>query len=290
MRDYLTFKLPFTLSVLLHIVIVVCVLWVPVKHIVHKRTSGLEMSVPIQAQTVDAAKVEQEIANIKHQEKLKREQEQARVRAMNKKLAKIKSQRVQEQAKLKSLKQQQHQTQEKAHKDLAKLQQRTKQEQKQLQQLQKQQQKAKQAALEKQKHEVAKRKQAALEKQKRAAASAEQARQLARQKEKQARLHDMALQSEVDKYTYLIQQAISRRWIVPEAASSELTCQLLIRLAPGGTVLDVQLARTSGNSLLDRSARAAVYKASPLPVPSDAEVFDKFRVLRLTVHPESATA
>ncbi|QLH41403.1 MAG: cell envelope integrity protein TolA [Coxiellaceae bacterium] len=47
------------------------------------------------------------------------------------------------------------------------------------------------------------------------------------------------------------------------------------------------MVRSSGNSALDNSAVSAVFKTSPLPVPTDAELFDKFRELRLTVRPEN---
>jgi colicin import membrane protein len=59
-----------------------------------------------------------------------------------------------------------------------------------------------------------------------------------------------------------------------------------VRLGDGGEVLDVKLVRSSGYSQLDNSATAAVYKASPLPVPGDPELFEKFREIRLLVKPQ----
>lgn len=91
--------------------------------------------------------------------------------------------------------------------------------------------------------------------------------------------------SEIDKYKTQILQAIAQRWLVPEDVDRGLSCKLTIRLAPSGAVLNVTLAKSSGDSVLDRSAIAAVYKASPLPVP-DTALFDKFRELSLTVRPE----
>lgn len=90
----------------------------------------------------------------------------------------------------------------------------------------------------------------------------------------------------VDKYKALIVQSISQHWIVPEHLTKDLACQLAIRVAPGGNVLGVKLVKSSGDPILDRSAIAAVYKASPLPVPADTRIFDKFRDLRLTVRPD----
>ena len=110
------------------------------------------------------------------------------------------------------------------------------------------------------------------------AAAAQQARQNAK---KQAQIA-----GEVDKYKALIVNEIGRNWILPENANSSLTCQFRIRLAPDGTVLEVDLTRGSGDSLLDRSAQTAIRKASPLPVPKDPETFNMFRDISLTVRPE----
>lgn len=95
------------------------------------------------------------------------------------------------------------------------------------------------------------------------------------------------IQSEIDKYKAMVVQAIAQNWIVPTGVDRSLSCELLIRVGPGGTVLSVQIARSSGDPGLDNSARTAVNKASPLPVPKDAELFDHFRQLRLTVKPEN---
>lgn len=93
---------------------------------------------------------------------------------------------------------------------------------------------------------------------------------------------------EVDKYKALIIGAISRQWILPENINNGLSSQFRIRLAPNGIVLDVNLTRSSGDPILDRSAQSAIYKASPLPVPSDPAAFNVFRDISLTVRPESA--
>ncbi|MBA2648179.1 MAG: cell envelope integrity protein TolA [Legionella sp.] len=110
------------------------------------------------------------------------------------------------------------------------------------------------------------------------AAAAQQARE---QAEDQARLAGV-----VDKYKALILNAIGKNWILPEHVDGSLSSQFRIRLAPDGTVLEVSLTRTSGDTLLDRSAQTAIYKASPLPVPADVTTFNIFRDISLTVRPE----
>lgn len=97
-------------------------------------------------------------------------------------------------------------------------------------------------------------------------------------------------QGEVNKYKALILQAISEHWIIPTQADKKRYCELMIHLAPGGMVLDVQVTKTSGDPALDSSARAAVLKASPLPVPNDHEAFEAFRRFVLKVKPENIVA
>lgn len=127
-------------------------------------------------------------------------------------------------------------------------------------------------------HAKAERTKAELERKKQADAAAQQAAQNA---EQQARLAGV-----VDKYKALIVNAIGRNWILPENVDSSLSSQFRIRLAPDGMVLEVTLTRSSGDPLLDRSAQTAIYKASPLPVPADADTFNLFRDISLTVRPE----
>jgi colicin import membrane protein len=91
---------------------------------------------------------------------------------------------------------------------------------------------------------------------------------------------------EMNKFKRMIIEAISRRWLIPENTSQDLACQLLVHVGPGGIVLNVDVIKESGNENLDRSALNAIMKASPLPVPEHAELFDNFRSLRLTFRPQ----
>jgi colicin import membrane protein len=95
------------------------------------------------------------------------------------------------------------------------------------------------------------------------------------------------MQGEVNKYKALILQVISQNWIIPGAVDKTLYAQLLIRVAPGGMVLDVQITKSSGDETLDRSIQTAIFKSSPLPVPPDAEAFEQFRQFVLKVKPEN---
>ncbi len=102
----------------------------------------------------------------------------------------------------------------------------------------------------------------------------------------QQRVVGVKVRGIVNKYNALILQAISQQWIVPPSVDKSLSSHLLIRLAPGGAVLDVQITKSSGDLAFDRSARDAVFKASPLPVPDDEESFEQFRLFELKVKPK----
>lgn len=111
--------------------------------------------------------------------------------------------------------------------------------------------------------------------------------QMLQEQKRLASVMTQQMRGVVDKYKALILQIISQHWIVPGNIDKHLTAELLIHVAPGGLVLDVQLIKSSGDAALDRSARAAVFKASPLPVPTDSEAFESFKQFVLKVKPEN---
>lgn len=93
-------------------------------------------------------------------------------------------------------------------------------------------------------------------------------------------------QSEIEKYLARIQETLRPNWNVPEGVNPDMSCQLAIRLGVDGTVLSVTITKSSGNVALDNSARTAVFKSSPLPVPDDPALAKQFRELNLTVSPK----
>ncbi|MBY0543918.1 MAG: cell envelope integrity protein TolA, partial [Gammaproteobacteria bacterium] len=84
-------------------------------------------------------------------------------------------------------------------------------------------------------------------------------------------------------------QAIGQQWIIPPNSNRSSFCVLEIRLAAGGIVSSVQIKQSSGDPILDRSAMTAVYKASPLPVPSDPSLFKLMQDINLKVQPNLVT-
>lgn len=95
---------------------------------------------------------------------------------------------------------------------------------------------------------------------------------------------------EFDEYAAKIKEEISRQWITPEGISENTFCKLLIKVAPGGIVLNIVVESSSGDEILERSAKAAVTKASPLPVPQDINAFDRFREIKLKFNPSGVVS
>ena len=97
--------------------------------------------------------------------------------------------------------------------------------------------------------------------------------------------HAAEINGILTQYKVQIIQAIQKQWVVPASVNKSLSCVFLIRLSPSGTILKVKTLQSSGDLVLDYSARVAIFKASPLPVPKDSIIFSKFRELRLTIRP-----
>jgi len=89
-----------------------------------------------------------------------------------------------------------------------------------------------------------------------------------------------------EKYKLLIRQKVSRNWARPPGAQAGLQCTVRVRLVPSGDVLQVTVVKTSGDERFDRSVENAVYKASPLPIPEDRDLFEYFREIEFIFNPE----
>lgn len=113
------------------------------------------------------------------------------------------------------------------------------------------------------------------------------AQQLAGDSKQVKQLQASQDQGVINKYKALILSAIGQQWLIPTGVSHTLQSVYEVHLAPGGTVLSVTLVTSSGNAALDQSAKIAILKASPLPVPKSPRQFDNFRDLRLTVSPQA---
>jgi colicin import membrane protein len=163
-------------------------------------------------------------------------------------------------------------------------------------------QKAEQAAKEKaaaeakKKAEAEAKKKAEAEARKKAAAEAKRKEEEAQRREaeqalqsqlaaEQAGIEAARVQGKVEEYIGYIQERIQRSWLRPPGSPAGLSCVVQVGLIPGGEVARVQIVRSSGDPVFDRSVESAVYKASPLPLPPDAALFKHFRDLHLIFKP-----
>lgn len=270
-------------------------------------------SQPIQAVSIDNQEVMKTINHLKEERLREHQAEESRQRALAQQAELARKQRLDEQKHLEQLKREEEaiavarqkklQEEQQHLKELAKQKQEQEKQlaqmkQQQIQMEKKQQEAKKQADLAKKKADelerinkekaVAAAKEAIAQKEAQAKALAEQQRRAAAQQAAADAANAARVAGEVDKYKALILNAISQQWILPQNVDSSMSSQFRIRLAPNGAVLEVSLMRSSGDSILDRSAQSAIYKASPLPVPNDPTTFNLFRDISLTVRPVNA--
>lgn len=84
-------------------------------------------------------------------------------------------------------------------------------------------------------------------------------------------------------YTAKIRQKIERNWSAPASAGAELQCSVRVRQVPGGEVVGVTILNCNGDDAVKRSVEAAIYRSSPLPEPSDPNLFDRNILLNLSI-------
>lgn len=305
--DLNSYKIPLTVAIGLHALLFI--------FLISSHTGESQLQITpvepvdiIKAVSLDQAQVEIEIAKIATEKQQRQQAEQARQATAQAQLTNARKQREQEEQRFAAL-QDQTQTneqnqlivQQSAQEKLQTLQSQQQVEQQQLEKLQRQQQQeqgalaqvqAAREALEKRQLQEQQQAQAALaqlQEQRQELAEQLQAEREAlekRQLQEQQRQQRIT-ETQVDHYKNLIVHAISRNWIIPPNLEANLSCQFEIQLARDGAVEAVRLIRSSGDPILDRSAETAIYRSSPLPVPSDSEAFTSFQVLNLTVRPEA---
>jgi colicin import membrane protein len=92
---------------------------------------------------------------------------------------------------------------------------------------------------------------------------------------------------EIDRYVDAIKSKIRGRANVPDTVVGNPEVQVLIRVLPGGEVLDITITKRSGNPTYDSAIERGIRSASPLPVPpANSELFPQFRELSLNIRHE----
>ena len=129
------------------------------------------------------------------------------------------------------------------------------------------------------KAEAEKKRKAEAEAKAKAEAEAEMRRQIAAEQE------EARARSALSEYIPYIQDKVQRNWLKPAGSAAGLSCLIKVRLIPGGDVVSATVVRSSGDPLFDRSVETAVLKASPLPLPTDATLFNHFREINFNFDP-----
>lgn len=127
------------------------------------------------------------------------------------------------------------------------------------------------ADIERRQQEEAERRKQAAEAKARAAREDELRRQL----EEEEGLMQARASGAMNQYMAMIQQHVERRWIRPPSARSGIECEVKVAQGPSGTVLSVSIGRCNGDQAVQQSIETAVQRASPLPLPQDARLFER---------------
>lgn len=235
----------------------------------------------IKAVAVDQQIVEKEIARLEKLEKTKKIKEQQRKKKLEQELAKIKKQKQQEAQRL---------AQAKKKADLLKKEQEeiASNSKKIKQDLDKKQEERKKLEQELKEKHAQKQQEDLLEQLKREQEQILEKSLLAEEelltKSKQRKAF---IQKELERYIALQQSKVSRNWISRDSfLGRDLVTKLDIRLTDDGKVISVKIIKSSGDAALDISAKNAILKASPLPVPNDSDIRKKFTNYRFTFRPD----
>ena len=88
----------------------------------------------------------------------------------------------------------------------------------------------------------------------------------------------------VDFYAEKIENQIKSNFkILP--GQEGLSCTIKINLVRDGSVVGVEILKTSGNPAFDRAAENSVFAVSPFPVPESDRVFNKMREITFVFSP-----
>lgn len=89
-----------------------------------------------------------------------------------------------------------------------------------------------------------------------------------------------------DRYAEIMKQKVIRNWNKPANTTSDMQATLKVILIPGGDVRSVEIIRSSGNAIFDRSAESAVYLAAPFDMPENPREAAAMRDITIIFKPE----
>ncbi len=265
-------------ALLVHVLFVLIVM-VSIDWSSDDKASGEKQKIEvIQAEAVYEQEIEARVEHIREAEREKRRQEQEKKRQAEQ----ARQRELQRQAELKK------KEQERKRQAALKKQREAEEKQRKEEEARRQAELKKQAEEKRKQEEARKQREAEQRRQQELAEQALKAKleEEARQREREARL--AANRSEINKYEHLIKQQVIRNWRIPPTARSGMVCKIMVRLLPSGDVVSVQVVKSSGDPVFDRSVEDAVYSAAPLPVPGvESGLFDEFREVKFSFDPKN---
>jgi colicin import membrane protein len=89
------------------------------------------------------------------------------------------------------------------------------------------------------------------------------------------RLASARASGQMAQYISQITAKIERNWNRPPGAIAGLQCEVRVTQGPGGIVITVKVERCNGDEAVRQSIEAAVFRASPLPLPSEPALFER---------------
>lgn len=96
---------------------------------------------------------------------------------------------------------------------------------------------------------------------------------------------NMATKVQVERYQDMIRSKIRRKMKMVADVPESVEAVFKITLLPDGTVMDVELKKSSGFPAYDNAAERAIRLADPLPMPTDVTMQMMFRELKLSIRP-----
>jgi colicin import membrane protein len=147
----------------------------------------------------------------------------------------------------------------------------------------------KKKAVEKKKKEEALKKKKAAEKKKKAEAEKKRkaiekkAREAAEAQARRERNEHEAV-SAFGALAWAIQQQVSSNWSEPGDFSG-MSVSFLVKVDRDGNVISVTITKKSGDARLDESAENAIFKASPLPFPTEPRYYEYLKEFNFVFNP-----
>ena len=143
------------------------------------------------------------------------------------------------------------------------------------------------------KREAEKKKKAEAERKRKKAAAEKKRREEAARKKREADLKKkMAAEARqrraaaaLNQYVPRIQARVESNWRLPPGGAAGCNPTVRVTLARDGTVQSARVVKSSGNSYCDRSVETAFMRASPIPIPSDPELYPEFKVIDFPFRP-----